>query len=435
MNAGSPANRVAALTPPGRGAIAVVAANGPAALAAVDAAFRAANGKPIAEQTLGRIVFGRWGGNGHGWLGTSAASPQSAATGGSAALRPQPPDSQDHATAGEEVVVCRRAVDEVEVHCHGGAAAVERVLGAFAAAGCAVQSWQQSLAQRQLGQIEADAAVALAAAPTLRTAAILLEQQQGALRRELSDCLTALESDAGDGDGDGDSKAAAERLAVLTQRAAVGLHLTQPWRVVIGGRANVGKSTLLNALLGYERAIVFDQPGTTRDVVSAHTAIDGWPVQFRDAAGLRDAGDEIEAAGVALAKQQLAAAEVVLWVLDASALGQRELADPLAAAQRDQAALEVALRSEQPVLVVLNKVDCLAAPPHVAGVAAVSARTGAGLDELTQALSARLTPLAPPTGAGVPFTARQAAALAAAVDLALSGRLADCRAEVERLLA
>jgi small GTP-binding protein len=81
----------------------------------------------------------------------------------------------------------------------------------------------------------------------------------------------------------------------------------------------VGKSSLINALVGYQRSIVFDEPGTTRDVVTAETALDGWPIQFIDTAGLRDSdADDLEAAGIALARQQLDAADLRLLVLDTS---------------------------------------------------------------------------------------------------------------------
>ena len=81
-----------------------------------------------------------------------------------------------------------------------------------------------------------------------------------------------------------------------------GRHLLTPFDVVLAGPANVGKSSLINALVGYNRAIVYDAPGTTRDVITAETAIDGWPVTLSDTAGLRDSDDPLEMAGVQTAQ-------------------------------------------------------------------------------------------------------------------------------------
>ena len=88
--------------------------------------------------------------------------------------------------------------------------------------------------------------------------------------------------------------------------------------MVIAGPPNVGKSSLINALLGFQRAIVFDLPGTTRDVVTAVTALDGWPVELSDTAGLRSSDDPLELAGIEQAHRQAAAADCLLLVFDAS---------------------------------------------------------------------------------------------------------------------
>ncbi len=116
----------------------------------------------------------------------------------------------------------------------------------------------------------------------------------------------------------------------MLARAPLGLHLTKPWQIVIAGPPNVGKSSLLNAFVGYQRAIVFDQPGTTRDVVTAATAIDGWPVQVSDTAGLRSSADPLETAGADSAAQQARAADCLLLVFDASqhwTAGNQQLID------------------------------------------------------------------------------------------------------------
>jgi tRNA modification GTPase len=98
----------------------------------------------------------------------------------------------------------------------------------------------------------------------------------------------------------GDRAAASDQIDRLLDRADVGQHLLRPWRVALAGRPNAGKSTLINALVGYTRAIVHHLPGTTRDVVTADAAFDGWPVELSDMAGLRSGGGTTETEGVRL---------------------------------------------------------------------------------------------------------------------------------------
>jgi tRNA modification GTPase len=184
--------------------------------------------------------------------------------------------------------------------------------------------------------------------------------------------------------------AAHASLDAILNYVVLGLHLTQPWKVVIAGPPNVGKSSLINALLGYERAIVFDQPGTTRDVVTAHTALDGWPIQLADTAGLRASDDELESAGVERAIAQAAAADCLLLVFDASATWTDE---------NDRI-----IEKWPEALVVHNKCDL--ATPAVAGLR-VCALKGDGIAALIQAIVAQVAPAVPRPGEAVPFSAGQ----------------------------
>jgi tRNA modification GTPase len=352
------------LTPSGRGAVAVIAASGIDAYAAVDAHFKAANDRPVAGQLRDRIVFGHWSTGAHA----------------------------------EEIILLRGEGDSLEIHCHGGAAAVARICDALEAAGCEILPWEQWLRETSTNVIEAEADIALAQATTRRTAAVLLKQRSGALSREILTVIAQLTR--------GDLAAARRSLNTMLARSAFGMHLTQPWQVAIAGRPNVGKSSLMNALVGYQRAIVFDQPGTTRDVLAADTAIDGWPVRLTDAAGIRATSDPLEAEGVFRAQENLARADLVLWLLDATALDDIMAAFTVADGELDETSA-AAVKSKR--LVVLNKIDKLNhfTPPEDAGLVCTSTVTQVGLDDLLNRIAERLVPAPPQLGEAVPFTQRQ----------------------------
>jgi len=359
--------RAAVLTPAGRGAVAVVRISGPGAASVVARHFAAASGKPWSASPPGRITFGRFRPM------TSPAAPDSA--------------------LGEELVVTARAADDVEIHGHGGKAAVDVILGTLAAGGIRIVDWRDLLAVEGADRIEAEATIALAEARTIRTASVLLDQQSGALRRAIDEIAADLAA--------GRTRDAAETLDRLLRFAPLGLRLTEPFRVTLAGRPNVGKSSLLNALVGYDRAIVFDAPGTTRDVVTAVTALDGWPVELADTAGRRESTDPLEAAGIDRAVRRSADDDLAVLVCDAST--------PWAAADDELTA------SLPAALVVHNKHDLgvVDADRRPEGLFA-SAATGAGLLELQAAIVTRLVPVAPQPGQAIPFTERQIEALAAA---------------------
>ena len=241
--------------------MATVVVEGSGALRAVEAHFHAKSGRPLADYATNAIAVGQFG-----------------------------------APPGEQIVVRRRADESIELHCHGGHAAVAKIEQVMVGEGCRLVAWEDWVAGRHDDPIAAAAMTALADARTLRTAAILLDQYHGALRRAIREIEEAIAA--------GNPEAAKTLADTLLGRAELGRHLVRPWQVVLCGRPNVGKSRVINALAGYQRAIVHPTPGTTRDVVSVQTAVDGWPVELSDTAGLRDGGDELERAGVELAQRK-----------------------------------------------------------------------------------------------------------------------------------
>ena len=188
-----------------------------------------------------------------------------------------------------------------------------------------------------------------------------------------------------------------EELIAIEATAEQGRILHEGFTLVIAGRPNAGKSSLMNVLAGHEAAIVTAIPGTTRDVLRERIDIDGLPITILDTAGLRDSPDVIEAEGIRRALGEIGRADRVLYVVDA--------ADPAAveAVSFDLARLPVGV----PVTVLLNKVDIAAARAPDSAAAAtlrISARTGAGLPELRSHLKASAGYR--PTEAGV-FSARR----------------------------
>lgn len=351
------------LTPTGRGAVATIGVQGANVASRVSRCFVSLSQYSLENAPLGRTLFGRW---------------QSAGS--------------DPVQVGEELVICRTAAEELEIHCHGGAAAIRAILTDLRELGFIEVSWQEWVRFACGCGTSRTAQIMLAHALTERTAAILLDQYRGALDSELRILSGTI--------ADGLVEVAIKRLQELLARAAIGLHLTQPFRVALIGEPNVGKSSLINALLGYERSIVFAQAGTTRDVVSALTALDGWPLELSDTAGLRDSTDALEAAGMAKTGEQLKSADLILWVRDA--------------AESSDTTPQFAPPHVERALVVWNKSDLLLPTSdrrRFADGLLVSATTRNGLAELQEAMVAKLCPQPPPPQAPVPFTNEQVSAL------------------------
>lgn len=171
-----------------------------------------------------------------------------------------------------------------------------------------------------------------------------------------------------------------ENLKNTLHAAHQGNLLREGMTVVIAGRPNAGKSTLLNALAGRETAIVTEIPGTTRDILREHIQIDGLPLHIIDTAGLRESTDTVEQEGVRRAWAEIHQADRILLLRDVSSTEEDELHTQFAAAG-------------PPVTVVNNKIDLLSQTPAIHETGAhveiqLSAQTGAGLDLLRQHLKA-----------------------------------------------
>jgi tRNA modification GTPase TrmE len=173
---------------------------------------------------------------------------------------------------------------------------------------------------------------------------------------------------------------AIELCEQIAAKARQGALLREGMTVVIAGRPNAGKSSLLNRLAGYDAAIVTAIPGTTRDVLRERIAIDGMPLHVADTAGLREEADVVEAEGIRRARQEMSRADRILYVVDA----ERRLA-----AQEIERELAT-LPADIPATLVVNKIDLLglssryeqSQPPRLY----LSATTGEGVDLLREHL-------------------------------------------------
>lgn len=171
-----------------------------------------------------------------------------------------------------------------------------------------------------------------------------------------------------------------KQLDTVMQSAMRGSVLRQGMQVVIAGKPNAGKSSLLNALSGQDSAIVTDIPGTTRDILKEYIAIDGMPLHVIDTAGLRETDDVVEKEGVSRAKQQIEQADCVLVMVDVTT---------------DHSANEILAPHMQKSVVVFNKIDLTkqkAKRETIEGVEQIycSAKTGEGVDFLREVLKERM---------------------------------------------
>lgn len=259
--------------------------------------------------------------------------------------------------------------DVVEISCHGGDIASRLILRRLLNAGARMadpgEFTQRAFVHGKMDLAQAEAVADLIHASSSMAHRASLAHLQGRysdvlgdLREELLELCAFLELELDFSEEDVEF-ADRERLEDLLGRSEhlldellasyrVGAKLRDGIRVVIGGRPNAGKSTLLNALLGRERAIVSATPGTTRDEIEDEAEIEGMLFRFVDTAGLRETADAIEAEGVRRAERSIERADVLIYVFDAT-LGL----------DADERAFLEGSRAELPVLLVANKRDLL----------------------------------------------------------------------------
>ncbi len=368
-------------------AIATIAVRGPFALTTVLTRARLATRQPL----LGKIYYGTW-------------------EFGDSNLR-------------EQIVVCRTHEDTLELHCHGGPAVCRAMLADLEAAGCRLvpaSSWEMLDEPDAAGDALRRAAEQdLVQAVTDQAAAILLDQRNGALSAVVAELLEDLEH--------GRVPQAVQRVEAVLRWQKLGLHLVQPWRVVLAGPPNAGKSSLINAIAGRATSIVHHEPGTTRDWVEARTAIDGWPVALTDTAGVRESHDAIEQAGVRQALARIREADLLVLVIDATHGWTTVHAELERLAAEQQLAC----------LRVWNKVDLKQSAERLANDSPAGMKTSAlaatGIQELIGELARQLVPTRPPPGEAIPFRAWQVTCLEAFADALRQGQPAAARQSLQQI--
>ena len=328
-----------------------------------------------------------------------------------------------HSATGEDVG---------EIHCHGGSGVTAALLEAALTGGArlaeAGEFTRRAFLNGRMDLTQAEAVAEIISAPTREGVRLASAKLDGALAREVRavrDSLDALRIqvtlsvDFPDEDAEllsrpvfmstvAECMSAMRRLLAAFERARL---WSEGAVAVLAGMVNAGKSSLLNALLGRERAIVSSAPGTTRDYIEESVNIQGLPLSLMDTAGLRESGDVVEAEGIRRTRDLAEGADILLFVLDANAAPQPE--------EREFLRRRGDLLREGRLLLVLNKLDALAETlgPRIALEAAkargrallaevgdtaaeagafdhvcfaVSAKQGQGVDELSSGLGLAL---------------------------------------------
>ena len=358
--------RVARLTPPGRGAIGSTLLTGPNVFDLFARYFRTVSGRVLvfSETILTRPLFGRL------MLGETR-------------------NGETTSEMNEEVVVHVLSRDRIEIHSHGGEFVCRAVSDLFEQAGAA--SFPASEIYYGKEDSKDEILALLPQARTEKAMELILRQRDGRLERT----LTAMQAAALQGENIEPKR---QRLREL---AEYGYYLTHSYPVVLIGPTNAGKSSLVNALCGYYRAIVDEQAGTTRDTVQVETVLDGHLIRLTDTAGFRSAPGLLEEAGMRQAASLFREAKLILAVFDMTA-DEPSPIETFRNLVRARLEGEPDPFEEKKVIIVANKSDCPESDRHpfwrdiqnteTAEVIRTHTKSPDGTESLVTAILAALVP-------------------------------------------
>lgn len=331
----------AVITALGEGAVGIVRVSGPGALAVGERLFKAASGRPLADYPVNTLVYG------HVY-------------------------DSDGSLVDEVLTVYMRgprsytAEDVVEIQCHGGLQSLKKILALTYAAGARPaepgEFTKRAFLNGRIDLTQAEAVMDIIRSRSEASLKLAARQQQGQLartlrelRRDLLDVVVNLEAvidypeedieDVTYGRVQDSIGVCSAKIAKLLANAHTGKILREGLRTAIVGRPNVGKSSLLNALLREDRAIVSQYAGTTRDVIEEQLLLDGVPLVLADTAGIRSTEDFVEKIGVEKSRKLLQEAELVVCVIDGSE----------GLTEEDENILQAA--AGKPCVIIVNKSD------------------------------------------------------------------------------